>query len=169
MHSRCIFIHHELSPPTLELHVSETMSLPTLADNCTFYPSHTIDTSLCWQLGTPTRTEIPSPSSNAATVQNSLYYARYFSLTSYSRSGQQLPSDTRLVTETATDFDRCLPGPTSCTLVYTDAPCPTDYVQLSRAVQGTMTWDFCCLRYVILSAMKFVCACALLIEVEFRC
>ncbi|KAF2728154.1 hypothetical protein EJ04DRAFT_556950 [Polyplosphaeria fusca] len=114
--------------------LAESQALMAL-QKCTFYPNFYsyYETSYCNGLGTSTI--------SVSSGTTSVYYSRYLNLNEF------MTSATAYLTGTTSDYDQCLPGPTSCGLYYFDSPCPSSYTRLSREMSSTTTIDYCCQEY----------------------
>ncbi|KAF1952688.1 hypothetical protein CC80DRAFT_507863 [Byssothecium circinans] len=98
--------------------------------DCSIPDTFSFNTDFCWSLR----------GGSSFTVSGTTYigFSRFFPF-QYDGEGNRIP-----LTETSTDFDKCLPGPSSCSLLYSGGPCPQAFSRMKRAETGTVTTEWCC-------------------------
>ncbi|KAF2729632.1 hypothetical protein EJ04DRAFT_588428 [Polyplosphaeria fusca] len=117
---------------------------------CTFYPNFQHDASYCNALGT-----------GATSGSNTVYYSRHVNFNEYTSGA------TAYLTGTSSDWNRCLPGPSSCSLNYFDSPCPSRFSLASREMLSTTTIDYCCERFTYIDTCSFTAVDYPEMNVEF--
>ncbi|KAF2691403.1 hypothetical protein K458DRAFT_381262 [Lentithecium fluviatile CBS 122367] len=101
------------------------------SDGCSFYPNFTWDSSFCWSAGPPTEY-----------AENVTFYTRYFNISTIGTFNSE--PVTGFEEPTTSDFDRCLPGPTTCDLTYTGGSCPQSYSAVYQEAEAGVTTEYCC-------------------------
>ena len=142
----CPFVHIALSSTSCTMRYQKATR-----PGCDFYTKFSYDSSRCNSL------EQASTVTETSGLVNILRY-RYFSFT-LSTDKVEPHTTISITVSSATEFDHCLPGPTSCQLEYY-GPCPTGYAVASRRVsvdifteesasppsivEMSITQDYCC-------------------------
>ncbi|PVI00706.1 hypothetical protein DM02DRAFT_385604 [Periconia macrospinosa] len=109
---------------------SKPASTATPTD-CTINPSFTFDAPHCWQI----------PKSSFSIGDGTTTWPRDWIVTFAKKTG---PAALQYTTASTTDYDRCLPGPRSCDLTYSEAGCPPDFMTASVSAVLSQTTAWCC-------------------------
>lgn len=135
----------------LQQHFTSTIMA---SKSCTFYSNFAYDSSFCRTLGPESTIYTLTWGPDVITWAHYMRYLRLATPTTISTSwfggSDSIYVSNMLDESTASDYDRCLPGPGTCDLTYWSRPCPDGYATMSEGASGASITQYCCLTLVLL-------------------